>query len=461
MAIADIQYELKNSEEWVGRRLTKAEPKGNPVWALWRMAKGRAVEGRALRAYFNSTTRGRGRAHNVAENGALPTGGQTATQQNYVDALFGALAFEVNDAEVAAWKGRKKAANRETLAKKMVEAVTTHRERMLADFFTRDDSVKARILDGYGTDASSLAWFYSTIPVRLVVGDLLTSYEQTTNAGDERLLTTAAAIEAVSAVATTPVYVDDIDVDIDQAGACAKVTMSRAVDGSGDVGQPVVLVYGAALATSGYGLESLFDTVLPATTTFGWDAYDYGTVDHGQETGAANYYAGLIRANYANLNSGLMDAGGGQLTLGLLSRAVQKSLYKAGQGKRNKMVALMNGLEYDRFLQTQEGKSAPGRKIKLAGVDYELPAHAIGAGLPLPVLTTPYIADGVVAVFPKDILRKVFKEVGWDEKGLSRPTNSGGVRLAKFLTHWTYWQNTYCDLPNQCTLVHNLSTNND
>lgn len=454
MAIADIQYELKNSEEWVGRRLTKAEPKGNPVWALWRGAKLRAIEGRGLIAYFNATTRGRGRAHYVAENGVLPTGGQSAGQQNYVTAKFGALAFEVNDAEVAAWKGRSKAANRESLAKKMVEVVTTQRERMLADFFTRDDSVKARGLTGYGTLAASSAEIFSTIPCRLVVGDKIAGYEQTAAAGDERKLTTAAAI--------TGSYVNDIDIDVDTAGAIAKITIAAAVDSSGDVGQTVYVVAGAALAESVYGIESHFDTVLPAHTTFRWDTYDHADCDHGQTHGAAPSYAGLARGSYANLNSGLIDANGGQLTLGLLSRAVQKALFKAGQGKREKMVMLCNGLMYDRFLQTQEGKASPGRTIKLAGVDYTLPAHAVGAGVNLPVLVTPYFADGVVAVLPKDILRKAFKEVGWDEKGLERQIDATtGAKMAKFITHWTYWLNTYCDMPNQVVLIHNLSKTND
>jgi hypothetical protein len=377
----------------------------------------------------------------------MPGAGRAVTQQNYITGRMGAMTVEFSDAEIQAMKGGSSHKNREKVGKILSDEVKTQRARILADKMTRDDSVKARCAAAVTSPATTV---YSSIPIRFVVGDKVQSYPDS-DSGDARELDTTSV--------DTSTYVMNIDTDVtdtstDYSGG--KITLSTTVEYED---QSVLVVTGAALATSILGLEKHFDTALDSS--FQWDADDHARVDHGVETSSVPTYAGLTRASYSNLNCGTINASGDALSLNYLTRAAQKSIQQGGQKAQRKLVALMHPLQYDRFLVTQQGKTVDSNNVQINGQDFKLPYIATGTAERLNVITSPMFKDGVVAVFPSNCLHQAFNVVGWDDEGMRRQTAaSGSGYSASRINYWTYWLNTYCDMPFYTTLVYDLDTSN-
>lgn len=440
----DIQYAFRRNERFVGTRVTA--PDTSPAMALFKAAKPNAVEGRALLFYWGAQTRCRGGSGYVAENGNLPAGGKAATSQMNVACRLGVMTVEFSDHEIQLMKRSTSALNRKKVAKTLAEEVAVQRQRILCDFFTRDDSVKGRC----AAAVSGATTVYSSIPIRFVVGDLVFSYPDP--GSDEERLLTGTAIETES-------YVMNIETDATDNLAAAtggKIIMSTAVTYEDE---SVLTLPTGALATSVLGIESHFDTVNDAS--FQWDADDGDTVNHGQEEGGVPFYGGVDRSSLSMLNSGTINAGGDALSLNYLTRAAQKSIQQGGQKVEGKLVCMMHPLQYDRFLVTQEGKTPRDEKVRINGVDFTLPVITTGTARRLSVITTPMVKDGVVLIFPKNSLGKVFETIGWDEGGMRRQTASSGTGYAaKRIHYWSYWLNTYCDMPFYTTIVYGLDTSN-
>ena len=286
--MSDTSHAFQTNEEFVGMRVTA--PDTSPVMAMFKKAKPVAVKGRGLVYYWGAGTRGRGGYGYVAENGNLPGGGKPATAQFSVTARLGVMTVEYSDHELKQMEGGTSMKNRESVAKDIAQEVALQRERILCDFFTRDDSVKARCAAAV-TSPAVVA--YSSIPIRCNVGDQLYS-EPAPGTNDERLLS-GTAIE-------TSTYVMGIDTDVTDTAAGytgGKITLSDTVEWEDD---SVLIVKGAALATSILGTESHWDTVNDAN--FKYDSDDADTVNHGQETNSLPYYGGVDRSLYSMLNCG-------------------------------------------------------------------------------------------------------------------------------------------------------------
>ena len=441
--VADVQYALAQNEQFVGDRMM--HPNTSVIMALFKKATLEDVKGRGLTALFDSQTRGHSGSGYVAENGDMPSPGRAATQQNSITARLGAMAVEFSDAQMQAMRTSSSAKNLQNIGKILQGEVNTQRERILADFFTRDDSVKAKC----AAAVSGSTTVYSSIPIRFVAGDKVYSYPDSSS-GDARELDTTPV--------TTATYVMDIDTDVTDVNSDytgGRITLSTAVTYED---QSVLVLPGAAIATSILGIESHFDNVIDGT--FQWDADDGATVNHGTETGAVPYYAGLERSAYANLNCGVINANGNPLSLNYLTRAAQRSIQKGGQRVQRKLMAMMHPLQYDRFLVTQEGKTKDSNDVQINGQSFTLPYIATGTAERLTVVTTPMFKDGVVAIFPSDCLHKAFSAVGWDETMNRQTAASGSGYSASRINYWTYWLNTYCDLPVYATLIYGLNTDN-
>ncbi len=439
-----MQYAYRTNEKYVGKRMTA--PDTSPAMALFKAAKPNAVEGRALKFYWGAQTRGRGAGGYVAENGDMPAGGKAATSQLNVTARLGVMTVEMSDHEEQLMKRSSSMKNRAKIAGMLAEEVATQRQRILCDFFTRDDSVKAKCAAAVGGVVTA----YSSIPIRCVVGDRLQSYPDSSS-GDARDLDTTSI--------DTESYVMNIETDATDESAAAtggKIILSDAVTYEDE---SVITVPDAALATSVLGIESHFDTVNDAS--FKWDADDAGTVDHGQETGSVPYYGGLDRSTLSMLNAGTIPADGDALSLNYLTRAAQKSIQQGGQKVEGKLVALMHPLQYDRFIVTEKGLVPRAEIVKINGTDFMLPVLTTGTARRISVITTPMVKDGVVLIFPKNSLGKVFETIGWDSEGMRRQTASSGTGYAaKRIHYWSYWLNTYCDMPFYTTILYGLDTSN-
>lgn len=442
--MSDTQYAFRQSEEFVGDRMTS--PDTSVIMAMFKDARPVEVAGRGLVHYWGSQTRGHGSSGYVAENGDFPAPGRAVTQQNSVTCRLGVMSVELSDHQVQQLAAGTSEQNGKTMAKILRDEVARQRQRILADLFTRDDSVKARC----AAEVSAASAVYSSIPIRFVVGDKVYSYPAP-GTNDERLLT--------GTPVTTATYVNHIETDMTDVAAGytgGKVTLSAAVTYADD---SVLVLAGAALATSVLGIENHFDTVNDAS--FQWDSDDGGTVDHGQETSANPYYAGLQRSTYPNLNCQTINANGNALSLNYLTRAAQKCIQQGGQEVADKLMVIMNPLQYDRFLVTEQGKTERANTVQINGVDFELPIIATGTAKRLAVVTTPMWKDGVVGVFPNDCLGKAFKAVGWDEDGMHRQTaSSGSGYSASRINYWEYFFNSFCDMPFYACLVYGLNTDN-
>lgn len=443
--MSDLQHAFQTNERYVGMRITA--PDTSALMAVFKRAKPEEVKGRGLVYYWGAGTRGRGGYSYVAENGDLPAGGKSATAQFSVTAQLGVMTVEFNDHELRQFKGGTSMQNRESVAKTLAWETNLQRERILCDFASRDDSVKARCAAAM-TSPAVVA--YSSIPIRCNVGDRLYSYPNP-GSGDARLLTGSAV--------TTESYVLNIETDVTAEAAAytgGKITMSATAEWADE---SVLVVKGAALATSILGMESHFDTVNDAS--FKYDADDAATVDHGQESGAVPFYGGVNRASYSMLNVGTINASGNALSLNYLTRAAQKSIQQGGAKVENKLCAIMHPLQYDRFLVTQEGKVERAQKVLINGTDFMLPVITTGSAKRLSVITTTLVKDGIVIITPTNTLRKVYVPGSWDEGGLVRQNASSGQgHAAKWINYWSYWLNTACDMPFYTTLIYGLDTSN-
>ena len=442
--LGDIDFALKLNEKFVGERITA--PDTSPLMALYRQAPDQRAEGRSLKAYFNYTTRLRGTARHVAENGDLPSGGRAATDQANITARLGALEVSYSDHELQAFRGKGSKHTRLTVARDLARNVKLQRERILADWMGRNDGVKGRT----GSAEGSSTTLYSSIPIRFCPGDVIAGYAD--SSGDARGFAGAEAGNGV-------VYVQSISWDEKDTSSAyeGRINLSAAstfannsilvvagsVDESGDAAIEPVL-----------GWEAHFDTVNDGNWD-GWDADDDVTYDHVDE------YAGLTRSSDYLANVQTVFANSNPLTLTYITRGAQKCISAVGQGNiEGGLCAVMHPLQWDRFLATQEGKVPKDDKVRINGVDFEIPYIAVAGAGRMPVITSYYVKDGTVTIVPKKALYKVWSQVGWDPNGMQRQTGSGTAYAASWVHYWTYWDNSYCDMPYRACLIHGLDTSN-
>jgi hypothetical protein len=432
--LTTIQYSMERQETALNDLTTKFFKE--PIAGMFRDGNGITTlegGGRGLIRYFNDLLYPGGGFGQVPSGGDYPAAQAESEIQPYQRLYHYAMTIGYTEEALKALESTPRGKVLQQLQSKLRGAVEHHQRRIARSCMGRGDGVVARASGAH----SSVTSFTSSIPLRLVIGDIV--YAKVDTAGAGRGIGGTTEIDGIRVTSVNPV---DKTFTLASAQTCTDNAVFYLLNAAHNAG-------GAGVYPQ--GVEAMYDDAANDNTQ--WDADDSATYDH-VDTYLAQTRSSVGQANcivYNMADSPNLSNIGAMVARALAVGASPEDLF-----------LLCNDTVYQTLADTIVGFAPRLIPVKLPGGTYKIPVLDRSGQAEIKVICDWGMPDDHIVLIDGSRVYRLTCPGGWNKRTGSmwkqNAAASSGPFAAAVTAAFDSWFGLACNLPDTSVLAYGVTT---